>query len=35
MPIVIEGGIDIGPGINIGGSGAVGPTLLLELDATD
>ena len=35
MPIVIEGGIDIGPGINIGGSGAVSPTLLLELDATD
>lgn len=35
MPIVIEGGIDIGPGINISGSGSVSPTLLLELDATD
>lgn len=35
MAIIIEGGIDIGPGINIDGSGAVSPTLLLELDATD
>ena len=35
MPIVIENGIDIGPGINIEGSSVVPPTLLLELDATD
>ena len=36
MPIVVEGGIDIGSGITIGGSaGPTPPTLLLELDATD
>lgn len=36
MPIVVEGGIDIGPGITIGGvAGPLPPTLLLELDATD
>ena len=32
MAIVIEGGIDIGPGIDIGDGGA-GPTLMLSLDA--
>lgn len=36
MPIVVEGGIDIGPGITIGaGTPTPSPTLLLELDATD
>ena len=32
---IIEGGIDIGPGITIEGSGSPGLSLLLELDATD
>ena len=35
MAIVIESGVDIGPGIDIGGTGGSSPTLLLELDAQD
>lgn len=35
MPIIVEGGINIGPGITLQGSAVVSPTLLLELDATD
>ena len=34
MPITVESGVNVGPGITIDGTGA-GTTLLLELDATD
>lgn len=35
MPIVVENGINIGPGITIHNGAVVGPTLLLELDAAN